>query len=457
MDKLIRVRKLAIPAGVIAAVCVGALAAGSVQADSRHEDAHRLDDEGGSTPVARSGSPLAARRALAQGQLRARLESELRRVGGQSGAWVYDIRGRGPRLLYSDHGRDARVLASNTKLFTTAAYLEALGPEGRLRTRIWARGTREGPDERVLKGSLALVGAGDPALASPSFAANHHLPLTRLKPLARAVRRAGIRRVEGVIRADDTVFDRRRGVPQTGVGFEPTLGPLSGLSYDSGMDAGHFASDPARVAGEALERTLRKLGVRVTQGVEVGGTGPSLQERAPLAALRSPTAARLLAETNKESNNFFAETMLKRLAASGAHRGTTARGARKVERLADRWGSGVRLENGSGLSRRDRASPRQVGQLLVHLAGDGKLAKPFRASLAIAGRDGTLENRMRGTAAEGRCQAKTGTINFVSALSGYCKSRSGLVAFSLLMNSVDVGAAQRAQDAMASAIARYGR
>lgn len=436
--------------------CAAALLAAPVQAEPTPEgDARWLYGEGGSTPVARPGSALAARRALSPGQLRARLKSELRNAGGASGAWVYDLEANSKRLLFSDHGREARVLASNTKLFTTAAFLEDLGPEGRLRTRIWARGRREGPNERVLKGSLALVGAGDPALASPSFAANHRLPLTRVKPLARAVRRLGIHRVEGVIRADDTVFDRRRSVPQTGVGFEPTLGPLSGLPYDSGMDSGGFASDPARVAGEALERALRKMGVRVTRGVEVGGTGPSLREREPLAAVRSPTAARLLAATNKESNNFFAETMLKRLAASGAHRGTTARGARKVERLADRWGSGVRLENGSGLSRRDRASPRQVGHLLVHMARDDELAKSFRASLAIAGRDGTLADRMRGTAAEGKCQAKTGTINFVSALSGYCKTRSGLVAFSILMNSVDVGAAQRAQDAMAAAIARY--
>ena len=62
---------------------------------------------------------------------------------------------------------------------------------------------------------------------------------------------------------------------------------------------------------------------------------------------------------------------------------------------------------------------------------------------------------MRGTAAEGRCRGKTGTINGVSALSGYCKRNGRTIAFSILMNGVDITAAQHAQDGMVAAIARY--
>ena len=91
------------------------------------------------------------------------------------------------------------------------------------------------------------------------------------------------------------------------------------------------------------------------------------------------------------------------------------------------------------------------------MAQDNDLDRAFRKSLAVAGRTGTLSGRMRGTAAEGRCSAKTGTIDGVSALSGYCKSRSGLVAFSILMNSINTTTARNAQDAMAAAIARYRR
>jgi D-alanyl-D-alanine carboxypeptidase/D-alanyl-D-alanine-endopeptidase (penicillin-binding protein 4) len=83
------------------------------------------------------------------------------------------------------------------------------------------------------------------------------------------------------------------------------------------------------------------------------------------------------------------------------------------------------------------------------------------SSLAVAGRSGTLARRMRGTAAQGRCHAKTGTLNGVSALSGYCfrggEDAEHAVIFSLLMNRVDVNRAHLVQDRMATLIARYSR
>ena len=82
-------------------------------------------------------------------------------------------------------------------------------------------------------------------------------------------------------------------------------------------------------------------------------------------------------------------------------------------------------------------------------------APAFRDSLPIAGREGTVADRMRGTAAEGNCATKTGTLSDVSALSGYCQAGGHTIAFSMLMNSVNVDAARRAQDRIAAAIARY--
>jgi D-alanyl-D-alanine carboxypeptidase/D-alanyl-D-alanine-endopeptidase (penicillin-binding protein 4) len=81
--------------------------------------------------------------------------------------------------------------------------------------------------------------------------------------------------------------------------------------------------------------------------------------------------------------------------------------------------------------------------------------RSFRHSLPLAGRQGTVGGRMNGTAAEGRCRTKTGTLIGVSTFSGYCRAGHGLVAFSILMNSVDVDTAHRAQDKMASLIAKY--
>ena len=82
---------------------------------------------------------------------------------------------------------------------------------------------------------------------------------------------------------------------------------------------------------------------------------------------------------------------------------------------------------------------------------------PYRRSLPLAGEEGTVARRMNGTAADGRCRTKTGTLIGVSALSGYCKAGHGLVAFSFLMNSVDIDTARKAQDRMTALIARYRR
>ena len=450
-------RRLATLAGGIAAVVAAAAIVPAAAAGGSPTPPVWLLNEGGVTPRAAPGSPLAAQGRISAGSLRRKLEAQMDRVGGGSGAWVADVRANGgSEVLYSDSGSRARILASNSKLFTTAAFLDRFGPDGKLRTAVWARGRRTGVNDQILRGGLALVGAGDPALGSPGFARRHSLPLTRLRPLARAVRRAGIRRVKGNLRADDTIFDRQRTIPQPGITGGPWLGPLSGLSFNSGHDGSGFASKPEKVAGREFVEQLGKVGVKLTGRVKVGDTPGSLRNRPPLGEVASPSAAALIAQTNTPSDNFFAEMQLKRLAARNARRGTTARGARKAERFANEAGSGAHLVNGSGLSRTNTSSPKNVGKLLLHMTRDDELDRPYRQSLAVAGRTGTLSNRMRGTAAEGDCSAKTGTIDGVSALSGYCKSHAGLIVFSILMNNVSISTAQSAQDAMAAAIARYG-
>jgi serine-type D-Ala-D-Ala carboxypeptidase/endopeptidase (penicillin-binding protein 4) len=75
----------------------------------------------------------------------------------------------------------------------------------------------------------------------------------------------------------------------------------------------------------------------------------------------------------------------------------------------------------------------------------------------VAGRAGTLRDRMRGTAAAGRCQAKTGTLSDVSALAGYCRAVSGHdLVFAVIMNGVSLSAARSEQDKFASALVRLG-
>jgi len=133
-----------------------------------------------------------------------------------------------------------------------------------------------------------------------------------------------------------------------------------------------------------------------------------------------------------------------------------AAGATVVERFARSHGSGVHAVDGSGLTRSNRASPLQVVRLLRSMRRS-HVADPYIQGLALTGREGTVDDRTLGTAAEARCRAKTGTLTGVSALSGYCFNRSGRVMiFSILMNSVsNLYLAHNEQDKIAALVARY--
>jgi D-alanyl-D-alanine carboxypeptidase/D-alanyl-D-alanine-endopeptidase (penicillin-binding protein 4) len=398
----------------------------------------RPPDVAARTPAARPDTPTSATGSISAARLDGKLGALMRSAGSGSGAWVYDV--DADRSVFGSHANRRRILASNTKLFTTAAALDRLGARRRLETRVWASGVdqddADGVVDDVVDGNLYLVGDGDPLLSTRS-----------MKELAAEVRRAGVKRVEGDLKIDASVFDGRRG---TGVsGWSRYVGPLAGLVLDGGG-----GPNPATAAGKAFERLLKRRGVRVG-GFSRGRLPDGLREERPLGSVRSAELGRLVAKTNKPSNNFFAEMLLKRLDAGDGAGGSTRGGARRVRRFARQLGSKVHARDGSGLSRADRASPHAVGKLLSGmLEHDGGNA--FHSSLPVAGREGTVRHRMRGTAAQGRCRAKTGTLTGVSALSGYCDRGGKTVVFSILMNGVEVAGARRIQDRMVAAIARYG-
>ena len=405
-------------------------------------------DQPAVTPVAKPGSELAARADLSRGELRDELAAALADDGSAGGAWVFDTEATGDAVLFSDNGSREMIPASNQKLFVTAALLAELGPTARLETRVYARGKLGGRGDSVVGGDLVLVGDGDPSFGTGRFARANDQPATRVSQLARNVAAAGVKRVEGRILADDSIFDRER---RAG----PDLSPLSGLSFNNGYDGGDYAHSPELVAAKGLKSALRKRGVRVDGQVGRANLPAATLESEPLAAVASPTVAKLIEETNVPSNNFFAEMLLKRLAATSGRKGTRHRGNDKVETFAASVGTAVESVDGSGLSRKNRVSPEHVGQLLVAMAKDEQNAAAFRDSLPVAGREGTVADRMRGTAAEGNCATKTGTLSDVSALSGYCDADGHTVVFSTLMNDANVDAARRAQDRIAAAVARY--
>jgi D-alanyl-D-alanine carboxypeptidase/D-alanyl-D-alanine-endopeptidase (penicillin-binding protein 4) len=175
---------------------------------------------------------------------------------------------------------------------------------------------------------------------------------------------------------------------------------------------------------------------------------------APLTATlvvteQSAPLRRVLAKMNKPSDNFLAEELLKGLGAGFGAGGTTASGAGVAADYLQSIGidGGFRLRDGSGLSYQDRLTTHVVLKILGEMARRDDFAE-FYKSLAVAGVDGTLRYRMRGTAAAGNVHAKTGTLNVASSLSGYVTTASGhTLTFSMLMNGdpVDVTRAHAAQ------------
>jgi len=115
-----------------------------------------------------------------------------------------------------------------------------------------------------------------------------------------------------------------------------------------------------------------------------------------------------------------------------------------------------KIIDGSGLSRSNRATPRQVVRLLERMHNQD-IAQSFRESLAVTGVTGTVKARMLRSAAAGRCDVKTGTLWRVSALAGYCRTADGRdIGFALMSNKANVPAAKAREDRIAVAIARLG-
>ncbi|HEX3609565.1 MAG TPA: D-alanyl-D-alanine carboxypeptidase/D-alanyl-D-alanine-endopeptidase [Solirubrobacterales bacterium] len=348
-----------------------------------------------------------------------------------------------------------RPLASNMKLFTTSTALSRLGPESRIATRLETDGTVD--SKGVLHGSLYLVGGGDPALGVPVFYNRFLGGLgTNLFLFKAQVREAGIDAVTGRLYADDSIFDRLRGVADSGYATSPEIGPLSGLDFDSGYSSASgsgFAADPALTAAATLAQSLRGAGVRVSSGAALGTAPPGSSE---IARVESPPLTEIVNTTDVYSDNHFAEMLIKLLGAHFGGAGSTAAGAKVVEQFARGHGSGVHAVDGSGLTRSGRASPTQIVGLLRAMRGT-PAGEELIQDMALAGHEGTVADRMHGTAAYGRCRTKTGTLTGVSNLSGYCFNRDGKVMiFSILMAGVrDLNLAHYEQDLIAGEAAGY--
>ncbi|MGZ4386620.1 MAG: D-alanyl-D-alanine carboxypeptidase/D-alanyl-D-alanine endopeptidase [Gaiellaceae bacterium] len=341
--------------------------------------------------------------------------------------------------VFALNGRRPLEPASTEKLAVSFSALRVLGPDFQIETLLLGRGSREGS---TWKGDLVLQGHGDPTLSGSKLAA-----------LARRVRYQGIRTVSGDVLGDESAFDARRTV----AGWKPSFyvnecPPLSALIVDGGRYHGHVGPAPALSAAQAFRDALRVAGVRVLGSAGLGGAGPDPTQ---LSVLRSPPLSRLLQVMDRDSDNFIAELVLKQLGATVADPGTSATGASVVRQQLGDAGvplDGLRIVDGSGLSLLDRLTPAALVALLQAAWDDPSMHPTLLADLAVAGRNGTLADRMRQPPALGTVRAKTGTTGEASALAGFVGDR---FAFAILQNGHPVSSerARRSQDRFAALLA----
>ena len=321
----------------------------------------------------------------------------MRAAGAYSGAYVVNV---------TTASRPSSAGASNAphpglehQLFTTAAALARFGTEGTLGTEVLGMGELD--EEGVWRGDLYLRGGGDPTFGSRRFT-RAATGRRHRRGAGRPARGGGIERVTGRVYGDESAFDSLRGGPESGYGESIWVGPLSALSFNRGLghrDRPRLPGEPAAVRGRAARRRARGGG-RARRPEARAGVAPGDAE--VLASVDSPPMGSSIRLTNKPSDNFFAEMLLKGLALQARGKGTT-RGRARRRRLRAAARRPARLADGSGLSRGDRASPRQVVTLLTAMYRlDEDIRPEFVDSLPIAGRDGTLST---GCAAGRRARA----------------------------------------------------
>ena len=250
---------------------------------------------------------------------------------------------------------------------------------------------------------------------------------------------------------DESLFDNLRGGPASA--YRPDVlnlgGQLGALTYDHGTTRAPIG--PGVYAALQLARALHADHVAAHAARQTAVTPAAATE---LAQISSPPLSVLLDLTNRPSDDFYAETLTKQLGARFGGSGSTAAGTRVIAGALAGFGLHPTIVDGSGLSNANSTSPRQVVTLLQAIAGT-RLGEVLASSLPVAGVSGTLARRMRGTPAQGRCRAKTGTIAHVSSLAGYCRSRGGdEIAFAFFIDGLSDARAHILEDRMAIAIAR---
>jgi serine-type D-Ala-D-Ala carboxypeptidase/endopeptidase (penicillin-binding protein 4) len=411
-----------------------------------------------------------ARPSSPRSELRHEIDSLTSQPEFRNAQWgVLIVNPRTGDTLYSQNAGKLFMPASNMKIITSAAALTLLGPEYRYRTTFLTDGEVR---DSLLDGNLLVIGRGDPTVSDRM----RGTATTVMDALADSLRAHRIRQISGSLARVGNAF------PDSiyGYGWEwDDLGEYYGagvdeLIFNEGMAPTKLrpppdtardslysgpAKNPAKAYLDALHDALVRKSIRM-DGVVRDSILPTPLKMDTLFVLVSPPLREILPALMKQSQNQIAEILLRTI---GLERGGlgTADSARKIvgqQLLA--WGvqpDGFLIRDGSGLSDQDLLTPETIVRVLDRIQRDTAFAAYYNA-MPIAGVDGTIDTRMKGTPAEGNVHAKTGMLAKARSLSGYVTTADGeRLIFSILANNTTTAgsAVTHVADEIAAALAAY--
>ena len=347
------------------------------------------------------------------------LEKALRtNVGSEARVWSVTVLNSDGDVLGNVNGAVPRIPASNQKLISTAYALDRLGPDFRLKTRLIQR-----PD-----GSMELNGQGDPDLG-----------IAGLQRFVLAALRQGGARGNSTSNVKLMVREEPRSNWWPSDWHPADRGyaygaPITRLALTSNAVGGAVSDPYSRLQTLFQQEAIRRGGtVQIQRGQPLAETMSAEQQ--DTVVLHEETSApmhALLSLANTESHNFTAEVLMRQ--ASGLW------DVRAASRATERWMyeqglpmQGLRVADGSGLSRNNRVTSNTIAALLMRM-DQHPFSAYYQSSMAIAGQRGTLRNLYRGTALDGRFRGKTGTISGVRSISGYLQTVDGPRYVSMISN-----------------------
>lgn len=325
----------------------------------------------------------------------------------QVGIYVYDL--TADSLIFAYHERQCMRPASNEKIMTAVTALSTLGADHTYRTTLSIYPEPTDSDS-IYTGQVSIHAAYDPLFGADDMQA-----------FARSLKEHGITRISSPIVLDLSMKNADR----LGWGWcwDDDEVPTTPLLYNN-----------KDTFTDNLRRTFR------SEGIEWDGTvsEANAPDCATEICARTHTIADVLTPMMKKSNNSMAESMFYQLAArDGKRKAGRKQALTHYNRLIRTVGldpSHYQIADGSGLSLYNYLTPQLLAYALRYAYAHPAIYKPLYESMPIAGRDGTLRKRMRGTKAAGNVHAKTGTVEGVSTLSGYCTAANGNVICFSIMN-----------------------